>query len=184
MKLVIKMLGVLFLVTFFCGKKIEIKAQDENSLAKQVSNEDIEEALLKEIKRFQPNNLAKLGQELWEKQKKLDVREIKLKRREEQITLNEKILEKKIKDFQSNQEKILGCIDSNDKDKAKRVNHMVEVISGMRMANAAEILSVQDEEISIKILGLLPAEKVSKIFNLMDKEISARLQKQFMGMKQ
>ncbi len=178
---IMKLLLVLLLITFFCEKN---EAQDEDSSAKKVSNEDIEEALVREIKRFRPKNLAKLGQELWEKEKKLDVREMKLKRKEEQITLNEKILEKKIKDFQSNQEKILGCIDRNDKDKSKRVNHMVEVISGMRTVNAAEILSVQEEEISIKILGLLPAEKVSKIFNLMDKEISARLQKQFMGMKQ
>ncbi len=157
---------------------------DVDGTTEKINSDEIEEVILKKIKRFRPKNLAKLGQELWEKEKKLDVKEMKLKRREKQIVLNEQILEKKIKDFQSGQEKILGCIDKNDKDKEKRLSHMVDVISGMRAANAAEILSVQDKEISIRILGLLPAEQVSKIFNLMDKEISARLQKQFMSMKQ
>ena len=60
---------------------------------------------------------------------------------------------------------------------------MVDVISGMRPQSAADVLSVQDVDISVKILGDLPPEKVSKIFNSMDKEISARLQKQFMSMK-
>jgi flagellar motility protein MotE (MotC chaperone) len=60
---------------------------------------------------------------------------------------------------------------------------MVDVVSGMRPQNAADILSVQDVEIAVKILGKLEPTKVSKIFNSMDKEISARLQKQYMNMK-
>ena len=106
-----------------------------------------------------------------------------LDRREEQVTINEKSLNDRIKDFKKQQNKILGCIDKNNKKKADRIGHMVEVISGMRAANAAEILSIQDDEISVSILESLPAQKISKIFNLMDKEVSARLQKQFMSMK-
>ena len=53
----------------------------------------------------------------------------------------------------------------------------------MRAAKAAEILSVQESDLTVQILGKLPPEKVSKIFNLMEKEVSARLQKQFMSMK-
>ena len=60
---------------------------------------------------------------------------------------------------------------------------VVEVISGMRPQNAADLLSVQESDLAVKILGQLDPAKVSKIFNLMDKEISAKLQKQFMTMK-
>ena len=60
---------------------------------------------------------------------------------------------------------------------------MVDVISAMRPQNAADVLSVQDADISVQILEKLDPTKISKIFNSMDKEISARLQKQFMNMK-
>jgi flagellar motility protein MotE (MotC chaperone) len=60
---------------------------------------------------------------------------------------------------------------------------MVEVISGMKPQSAADVLAVQDPDLSVRILGQLEAQKASKIFNLMDKEVSARLQKQFLQMK-
>ena len=60
---------------------------------------------------------------------------------------------------------------------------MVEIISGMKPVMAGNVLSVQDSDIAVKILSELPAMKISKIFNSMDKEISARLQKQYMNMK-
>ena len=60
---------------------------------------------------------------------------------------------------------------------------MVEVISGMKPQNAADVLAIQDPELSVRILSLLESQKTSKIFNLMDKEVSARLQKQFLQMK-
>ena len=60
---------------------------------------------------------------------------------------------------------------------------MVEVISNMRPQAAAQLLSVQENDIALKILGALDSVKVSKIFNLMTKEISSRLQKQYINMK-
>jgi flagellar motility protein MotE (MotC chaperone) len=52
----------------------------------------------------------------------------------------------------------------------------------MKPQKAAELLSVQDSDISVKILELIKPERASKIFNLMDKEVSARLQKQYLNM--
>jgi flagellar motility protein MotE (MotC chaperone) len=53
----------------------------------------------------------------------------------------------------------------------------------MKADKAAQVLAIQDPEITMKILGKLESKTVSRIFNLMDKEISARIQKQFMTMK-
>ena len=89
----------------------------------------------------------------------------------------------KRKDFLKDQNRILGCINENAKKVEDRIRHIVRIISGMRPNVAAQVLSVQDAGLSVKILGMLEPVKVSKIFNLMDKEISARLQKQYMTMK-
>ena len=60
---------------------------------------------------------------------------------------------------------------------------MVSVVSGMKPQTAANLLSQQDPSISVKILGMLDAVQVAKIFNLMEKEVSAKLQKQYMTLK-
>ncbi len=181
MRILVLLFCVVSFPTFSQEKKVTKDGAEK--FTKKEFDKALEKALLEKMKRFRPANMEKLSRELWQKEKALDMKEVKLERREEQVSLNEKALEKRIKDFQIQQNKILGCIDKNDGDKKKRVGHMVDVVSGMRPVNAAEVLSVQDEEISVRILELLPAEKVSKIFNLMDKEVSARLQKQFMSMK-
>ena len=124
----------------------------------------------------------KLRGKILEREKELDMREIELKEKEDRLNLSEQSLEKRIKEFQEKQKKIIGCIEKNEKDRQKRIDHMVKVVSGMRAQSAADIMSVQDANVSLEILGHLSAKKVSKIFNLMNKEVSARLQKRFMDM--
>ena len=64
-----------------------------------------------------------------------------------------------------------------------RVQQLVEVISNMKPQRAADLLSVQDPDISVRIFEKTNPTKASKIFNLMDKEVSARLQKQYLNMQ-
>lgn len=135
------------------------------------------------LEKFNNQNLVELTREIVKKERSIELQEQKLKEREAELIAIEKDLNKRIKGFQEQQNKVIGCLDDNDKNQKARVNHMVEVVSGMRPATAADVLSVQDVDIAVSILGKLEAVKVSKIFNSMDKEISARLQKQFMKMK-
>ena len=86
-------------------------------------------------------------------------------------------------EFQASQKKFLGCVDEKDAKANKRVSQMVEVISGMKPQSAADMLAIQEPDLSVQILAELDSTKVSKIFNLMPKEVSARLQKQFLEMK-
>ena len=64
-----------------------------------------------------------------------------------------------------------------------QLERLLAVIERNWPQNAADVLSVQDPDFSVRILGQMESQKVSKIFNLMDKEVSARLQKQFLQMK-
>lgn len=137
----------------------------------------------KQLKRLGRGKIIGFSKELMKKEEVLNLRSIELEKRSEQLQVNSLDFKENIKTFRGRQVKFLACLDHSDKQKEKRVSHMVDVVSNMKPLNAAEVLSVQDADISIKILGLLPAEKVSKIFNLMKKEISARLQKQYMTMK-
>jgi flagellar motility protein MotE (MotC chaperone) len=157
-------------------------AVDEKELQKLVN-----EKILMEIDRLS-QDLSKKGvnefsQELIKKAKDLDLREEKIKIKEEQLDLASKDLALKITGFREQQEKMIGCLDQNKKSENDRVDQLVKIITGMKPAKAAEIFTVQESSIAIKILSQLEADKASKIFNLMDKEISARLQKEYLNMQ-
>ena len=113
----------------------------------------------------------------------MDEKEKTFSTREEQIKISESTLTRKILELEKRQGKIIGCIDNNKNGLARRVKQMVSVIGNMKPLKAAEVLSVQDSLISVKILAQIDPKKASKIFNLMDKEVSARLQKQYLNMQ-
>ena len=143
----------------------------------------VEEEVKKKLGKLNSGYIVDFSHELLEKEKKLRLKELEVSKKEEEYKQSVEDLRKKIKVFESKQGKFLSCVEEVDKKHSKRISHMVDVVAGMRPANAAQVLSVQDPEISVQILGLLNPAKVSKIFNSMDKEISARLQKQYMTMK-
>ncbi|MCF8057676.1 MAG: hypothetical protein K9K67_00155 [Bacteriovoracaceae bacterium] len=161
-------------------------AKDE-AKSKTYTEKDFLDAVEKEVdsrlERYKPSNLVNLSKEFMKKERTLELRELELQKREESLKASSEDLTTKLKELQVRSGKLLGCLDENDQNQKKRVNHMVDIVSGMRPQNAADVLSVQDVAISVQILGALSPDKVSKIFNSMDKEISARLQKQFMSMK-
>lgn len=155
--------------------------------AKTYTEEEFKKALQEEldktIKKVSGNHMVDFSKELLQKEEAIKVKELEVKKQEDQLKMNMADFEKRVKDFQVEQKRFIGCIDGQDEKADKRVSQMVEVISGMRPQNAADLLSVQESDLAVKILGQLDPAKVSKIFNLMDKEISAKLQKQFMTMK-
>ncbi len=178
----------IYVVVLFCLWAAFSHAQDNASETKRNYTEKeflaaVEKETNNRLDKYNNQNLVELTREIVKKERSIELQEQKLKEREAELEAIEKDLNQRIKSFQSQQSKLLGCLDDNDKNQKARVNHMVEVVSGMRPATAADVLSVQDVDIAVSILGKLDAVKVSKIFNSMDKEISARLQKQFMKMK-
>jgi len=143
----------------------------------------VAEEVDRKIKRLNSNNFAELTKEIMAKEDNLKLKEKDLKAREEQINFNSRELEKKIKEFEVEQKRILGCVDKNKSDEEKRTQQMIEVVANMKPEKAAELLSTQESDLAVRIIAGLDPKKSSKIFNLMDKAISARLQKLYLDMK-
>ncbi len=157
----------------------EIKRNYTENEFKKAVMEEVE----RQMRRAGQAKLIDLSRELLEKEDKLKLRELEAERQEEQFKMSTKQFQEKVKTFENSQNKFLGCVEDLEQKKNNRVKHMVEVVSGMKPDVAAQVLSVQEADISVEIISQLEPAKISKIFNLMDKEISARLQKQYMNMK-
>lgn len=159
-------------------QEIPKKTYSEEEFKSQLSIE-----LEKLLKKVGQAHLVDFSKELLEKEEGLKSKELILKKQEEELAASRDDFKRKVIEFQETQKKFLGCIDEQGQKENKRVSQMVEIISGMKPQSAAEVLAVQDPDLSVRILGELESSKASKIFNLMNKEVSARLQKQFMQMK-
>ena len=157
----------------------EVKRNYTESEFKKAVMDEVE----RQMRRLGQAKLIDLSKELLEKEEKIKVKELQLERESEQFRLVSRQFQDKVKAFEATQGKFLGCVEDLEQKKINRVKHMVEVVSGMKPDVAAQVLSVQEPEISVEIISQLEPAKISKIFNLMDKEISARLQKQYMNMK-
>ena len=156
---------------------------DDKIFSQQEFDKKLEEEIVRRLAKVTGESLEGFAKSLLAKEKELDSKADDLNKREKELSIIEKGLQSKIKSFRDEQDKVIGCVRDNEKDASKRIDHIVKVISGMKPVNAAEVLTVQDSGISVQIISKLNPEKVSKIFNLMDKEISARLQKSYINMK-
>lgn len=178
--LTLTLMSLVFLSATTAGKEgEEKKVYTEKEFSKKLGDE-----LKKQVDRLKKSSVADLTKELLDKENALKEREISLQRREEQLKLAEESLAERVLELETRQKKILGCIDENQRKEAMRIKQLVSVISNMKPLKAAELLSVQDSSISVKIIEMIEPERASKIFNLMDKEVSARLQKQYLNMRQ
>ena len=157
------------------------------SVKREYTEEEFKTAVMEEaaklMKKAGSANLVDFSKELLEKEEGIKNKELNLKKEQEELEMSKTDFKKKLIEFQDSQKKFIGCVDEKNEKANKRVSQMVEVISGMKPQNAADVLTVQDPDLSVRILSELDSAKASKIFNLMDKEVSARLQKQFLQMK-
>lgn len=170
---------IVFFITFWLTPFLGMaKNNNEEDFDKKVKAE-----VERQVKMIKKKSIAQLTTELLEKERQIRKKEKILTMREEQIALGEKSLMKRIEEFEQQKSKILGCLDEHVKGQDLRVNQMVKVVSNMKPQKAADLLSEQESAISIQILEKIDPVKASKIFNLMDKEVSARLQKQYLNMQ-
>ena len=154
---------------------------------REYTEEEFKTAVLEEatklMKKAGSANLVDFSKELLEKEEAIKNKELNIKKDQEELEMSKSDFTKKLVEFQESQKKFIGCVDEKNEKANKRVSQMVDVISGMKPQSAADLLTVQDPDLSVRILSELDSPKASKIFNLMDKEVSARLQKQFLQMK-
>lgn len=176
---------IIFAIVLVLGfSTLSAEEKKEKTYTQKEFDAEVKKQVDQQIDRLKKTSLTQLTKDLLEKERTLEKRENELNKREEILKLSEKTLAEQTKAFIEEKQKILGCINENEKKENIRVSQMVKVISGMKPVKAAELLSVQESNISVKILERIDPVKASKIFNSMDKEVSARLQKQYLNMKQ
>ena len=189
---IIVLLGSLLIFTsVYSQDKKDINTSQErknnNDKKHMYTQEEFNNAVLeqtrKQLTKIGRYKLVDLFTELLQKEQKYESDLLKLDKERTQVKASITTLETKIKEFEQRQNNFIACVEEVDQAQNDRVVHMVKVLEGMRPANASDVLSVQDTIVAVKLLELLPPDKISKIFNSMDKEISARLQKQYMSMK-
>ena len=158
------------------------KKYTEVDLEKEV-NKRVEEKLDKIIKRVKKKSVAELTKEILDREKGIEKRELSVKIKEEKYHNTAKDFERQIAEFENRQTDFIACVDKTNQEQDTRIKKMVEVVANMKPAKAADIISVQDQDIAVRILSKLDTTKASKIFNLLDKEKSAQLQKMYLNMK-
>jgi len=178
-----KILSLFFLVLSFLTyantspKKIS-KTYSEEEFIKKVSEE-----VRNKIDSIKNKSISDLTKEILEKEEQLKLRELELQKHLDSFKVTEEELGKKYAEFSEKQKTFIACIDKNEEESKSRITQLVEMISNMKPQKAAEILSVQESEIAVRIIQAIDSKKASKIFNFMDKDISAKLQKQYLEMK-
>lgn len=172
------------LVFLFGAMLSYVTAEESTTNSQEKFNEKVKIEVDRQISIIKKKSIAQLTKELLAKERDLNNKNSLLDQRAEQIKLSESSLLKKIEELEKTKSKIIGCLDGHKKGELLRVKQLVSVISGMKPQKAADLLSVQESKISIKIIEKIDPAKASKIFNLMDKEVSARLQKQYLNMQQ
>lgn len=173
-----KLLIFLTLMSAFTWAETSKKTYSEEEYIKKV-NEEVK----KKVDSIKNKSVSDLTKELLDKEEKLKLRELDLVKQQDAIKASEAQLAKKYSEFESRQKDFLGCLNKNEDESKARIGQVVDMVSNMKPQKAAEVLSVQDSEIAVKILQTIDPKKASKIFNFMDKEVSAKLQKQYLQMK-
>jgi len=156
--------------------------------AKRVYSEEefikkVNEEVKKKVDSIKNKSVSDLTKELLDKEEKLRIRELELEKQQDSLKVSDNDIAKRYAELSAKQKDFIGCAEKNNEESKGRIGQLVEMVSNMKPEKAASVLSVQDPEIAVQILQLIDAKKASKIFNFMDKDISAKLQKQYLQMK-
>ena len=166
------------MLVFSTASAMAAKTYTEEEFIKQL-NEEVK----KRVDSIKNQSVSELTRELLDKEEKLKLRELELQKLQDSLKVSETDIAKRYSDLSQKQKNFIGCVEKNEDEGKARIGQLVEMVSNMKPQKAAEVLSVQDSEIAVKILQMIDAKKASKIFNVMDKEVSAKLQKQYLLMK-
>jgi flagellar motility protein MotE (MotC chaperone) len=156
----------------------ETKKYSEEEFIKKVTEE-----VKSKVDSIKKKSVTDLTKEILDKESELRLKELDLQKRKDSLKVSEDELSKKYAAFEAKQREFLGCLTKNEEESKARIGQVVEMVSNMKPQKAAEVLSVQESDIAVRILQMINPQKASKIFNFMDKEVSAKLQKQYLQMK-
>jgi flagellar motility protein MotE (MotC chaperone) len=154
------------------------KTYTEEDFIKKV-NEEVK----KKVDTIKNKSVSELTKELLDKEEKLKLRELDLQKQADSLKISETDVTKRYTDLADKQKAFIGCVEKNEEESKARIGQLVEMVTNMKPQKAAEVLTVQESEIAVRILQMIEPKKASKIFNFMDKDTSAKLQKQYLLLK-
>jgi flagellar motility protein MotE (MotC chaperone) len=169
------LLGLILLITTSIA---QAKTYTEEDFIKKVNDE-----VKKKVDSIKNKSVSDLTKELLDKEQSLKLKELELQKHQDALKVSEGEIAKRYAELSEKQRTLIGCAEKNMEDSKARIGQLVELMTNMKPEKAAEILSVQESDIAVQILQMIDAKKASKIFNFMDKDISAKLQKQYLLMK-
>ena len=173
-----KILIIIMLSLYALQVIADTKKYSEEEFIKKVTEE-----VKAKVDTIKNKSVTDLTKEILDKEAELRIKELEIQKRNDSIKVSEDELSKKYAAFESKQREFLGCLSKNEEESKARISQVVEMVSNMKPQKAAEVLSVQESDIAVRILQMINPQKASKIFNFMDKEVSAKLQKQYLQMK-
>lgn len=178
MKLIIFFIFLISSVLYANEVKNKSKTYSEEEFLKKVN----EEVKIK-VDHIKNKSMSELTKEILDRETQLKIKEIEFQKKTDAFKVSEEELSKKYIELQEKQKNLIACIDKNKEEEVSRISQLVDMVSNMKPQKAAEVLSVQDSTVAVQIIQAIDSKKASKIFNFMDKEISAKLQKQYLEMK-
>jgi flagellar motility protein MotE (MotC chaperone) len=122
--------------------------------------------------------------ELEERRAALDNREKQLNERARDLELQEKILKEKLKKMEELNRKMAERLDVFKKEHEAKLTKLVTVVEGMRPEAAARYVENLDPDLAVEILARMKEQRASKILNLVDKKMGARLTELYTGYRQ
>ena len=143
----------------------------------------VTEEVKKKVDVIKNQSVSDLTKELLDKEEKLRLRELEIEKQQDSLKVSDHDIAKRYAELSEKQKNFIGCVEKNHEESKSRIGQLVDMVSNMKPDKAASVLSVQDTEIAVQILQMIDPKKASKIFNFMDKDISAKLQKQYLLMK-
>jgi flagellar motility protein MotE (MotC chaperone) len=123
-------------------------------------------------------------QELEDRKVALDLREKQLAERAHDLELQEKLLKEKLQKMEDLNRKMAERLDGFKKDHEGRIGKLVTVVEGMKPESAARYVEALDPELAVEILARIKEAKASKILNLVDKKLGAKLTELYTGYRE
>jgi len=178
-----KILILVSLFITFVNAQTNTQKKSSKTYTEEEFVKKVNEQVKAKIDLIKNKSLADLTKEILDKEEALKLKEIELQKQSDALKATETELGKKYNELHEKQKTFISCVDKNQEEASSRITQLVDMLINMKPQKAAEILSVQESDIAVRILQVIDSKKASKIFNFMDKEISAKLQKQYLEMK-
>ncbi len=119
--------------------------------------------------------------ELESKQRQLEEREKALDERSEAISVQERILQEKMRRIDKISKKMAERLDQFKARSQEKITKLVSVVEGMKPDAAAKFFESVDPNLAVEVLTRIDTKRASKILNKVDKDRSARLSELYTG---